>query len=227
MKNSASIKKVLCAILAISMCFSAGISAFAEYPGAAADPKADGSIKSCNNKQYLEEAVQKLVQEGKLSKEKADKIMEYKKRKEEEFSKLSKEEKQQLKKDRKGSLLNELKKEGVLTEEEVRLIRTKLREMKEARLNDGMQKLVDSGVLTADDINNIRNYMLKVREERKAQIEKLKSMTPEQRKEYFDNSKRDKKDILTRMVEDKVITKEQAEEIRKAIPELSRKKRRR
>ncbi|HPW42145.1 MAG TPA: hypothetical protein PLW98_11575, partial [Bacillota bacterium] len=101
-------------------------------------------------------------------------------------------------------------------------IREKLREMKEARVADGLQGLIDKGVLTKDDINNIRSYLLKVREERKSSVEKLKSMTPEERKAYFKEHKNERKDIITKMVEDKVITKEQAEEIRKAIPELSK-----
>ena len=67
--------------------------------------------------------------------------------------------------------------------------------------------------------------MLKVREERKATVEKLKSMTPEERKAYFKEHKKEREDILTKMVEDKVITKEQAEEIRKAIPDLGKSRR--
>lgn len=112
--------------------------------------------------------------------------------------------------------------EGIITEEEAGVIREKLLEMKEARFTDGLQGLVDKGVLTAKDIENIRSYMVKVREERKANIEKLKSMTPEDRKAYFKEYRKGRKDILTNMVDEKVITKEQAEEIRKALPELDK-----
>ncbi|MGE5679074.1 MAG: hypothetical protein ACM3ZR_13550, partial [Pseudomonadota bacterium] len=101
----------------------------------------------------------------------------------------------------------------------------KLKEMKEARLQGGLQELVDKGVLTGKDIDNIRSYMLKVRKEREQQLEKLRSMTAEERKEFYEKSKRDKKDIITKMVEDKVITEEQAKEIKKAIPELDKPRR--
>lgn len=47
-------------------------------------------------------------------------------------------------------------------------------------------------------------------------------MNEEQRKEYFRKVKKDRKDIITRMVEEKVITKKQAEELRKALPELTK-----
>ena len=164
-----------------------------------------------------------MVQEGSLTREKADKILEYKQKRNEKLKKLPIEQKAQMKKQGgRGSLLKALVEEGIITEEEAKSIREKLREMKEARVADGLQGLIDKGVLTKDDINNIRSYLLKVREERKSSVEKLKSMTPEERKAYFKEHKNERKDIITKMVEDKVITKEQAEEIRKAIPELSK-----
>ena len=205
--------RALCSVLSVCIIFFAGIAAFA-------DNNTPSAVKS---KHYLEEAVEKMVQEGSLTREKADKILEYKQKRKDELKKLTIEERAQMKKQGgRGSLLKALVQEGIITEEEAKAIREKLLEMKEARVYDGLQGLIDKGVLTKDDINNIRSYLLKVREERKASIEKIKSMTPDERKAYFKEHKNERKDILTKMVEDKVITKEQAEEIRKAIPELSR-----
>ncbi|HYF82943.1 MAG TPA: hypothetical protein VEB00_07950 [Clostridia bacterium] len=224
MKKTKTAKNALCAVLVICMTFFAGISTFAEN-NIVAYPNSDTTLKASadNHKQYLEDAVIKLVQEGKLSKDKADRIIEFKQKKSEELDKLSKEQRHKMKMyGKKGSLLSELKQEGIITDAEAQIIRLKLHEMKEARLEDGMQSLVDKGVLTPKDIDNIRGYMVKTREERKARIEKLKSMTPEERKEYFRESKKERKDIITKMVEDKVITEKQAEEIRKAVPELNR-----
>ena len=224
MKDVKPSMKVLCAVLVICMTFFAGISTFAENNTIAApSPETEGKKSTVNHNQYLEEAVTKLVQEGKLSKEKAEKILEYKQKRVDELSKLTKEQRSEMKKQfKRGSLLSELKQKGIITEAEAQDIRSKLLEMKEARLADGMQSLVEKGVLTTNDISNIRSYMVKVREERKEKIEKLRSMTPEERKEYFEESKNERKDIITKMVEDKVITEEQAKEIRKAIPELDK-----
>ncbi|HQE66384.1 MAG TPA: hypothetical protein PLE05_06030 [Bacillota bacterium] len=203
--------RALCSVLSVCIIFFTGIAAFA-------DNDTPSAVKS---KHYLEEAVEKMVQEGSLTREKADKILEYKQKRKDELKKLTIEERAQMKKQGgRGSLLKALVQEGIITEEEAKAIREKLLEMKEARVYDGLQGLIDKGVLTKDDINNIRSYLLKVREERKASIEKIKSMTPDERKAYFKEHKNERKDILTKMVEDKVITKEQAEEIRKAIPEL-------
>lgn len=205
--------RALCSALIVCIIFFAGIAAFAD----------NNTPSVVKGKHYLEEAVEKMVQEGSLTREKADKILEYKQKRKDELKKLPIEQRAQMKKQGgRGSLLKALVQEGIITEEEAKTIREKLREMKEARVADGLQGLIDKGVLTKDDINNIRSYLLKVREERKASIEKLKSMTPEERKAYFKEHRNERKDIITKMVEDKVITKEQAEEIRKAIPELNK-----
>lgn len=178
----------------------------------------NSASSAADRKQYLEEAVIKLMEEGKLTEQKAEKILEYKKKRMEELKK-SETDNKQLKR---GSLLGDMIKEGIITEDEAQLIKAKLKEMKEARLQGGLRELVDRGVLTGKDIDNIRSYMLKVRKEREQQLEKLRSMTPSERKEFYEKSKNDRKDIITRMVEDKVLTEEQAKEIRKAIPELDR-----
>lgn len=224
MKKNKSARLAICTAIVFCMTCFACISAFADN-NAVTDPQTGAAVqlRADKHKHYLEDAIIKLVQEGKLSKEKSDRILEYKKKRAEEFSKLNKEERSQIKKQcKRGSLLKELRQEGIITDTEAQLIRAKLHEMKEARLKDGMQGLVDRGVLTPTDIDNIRSYMLKVREERKVKIEKLGTMTPEERKAYFKENKEERKDILSRMVEDKVITIEQADEIRKAVPELNK-----
>jgi superfamily II DNA helicase RecQ len=219
MTNKKPSRSIICAVLLICITIFSGLSTFAQENS----PSDSAVLNTLGNKKYLEEAVIKLMEEGKLSREKVEKILEYKKKRESELSKLTKDQKIGSKDQRKkGSLLRDLIHDGIITEAEAQTIKSKLKEMKEARLDGGLQGLVDQGVLSGKDIDNIRDYMVKVREERKAQIEKLRTMTPEERKVYFEKSKKERKDIITRMVEDKVITEKQGEEIKKAIPELSK-----
>jgi len=223
------IKRSRLSIIAVFLICTAvlsGIPTFAQNaPASGRVLSVSAGVTAGDNKHYLEEAVIKLMEEGKLSKEKAEKILEYKKKKLNESNKQNKMNKGQLDKQRKkGSLLRDLVHDGIITEAEGETIKAKLKEMKEARLQGGLQQLVDKGVLSGQDIDNIRSYMLKEREERKAQMEKLRTMTPEERKAYFESAKKDRKDIISKMVEDKVITEKQAEEIRKAVPELDRSK---
>lgn len=223
------IKRSRSSIIAVFLICAAvlsGIPAFAQSDMASGTVSSvSAGITTVDNKHYLEEAVIKLMEEGKLSKEKAEKILEYRKKKLNELSKQDKMNKEQLGKQRKkGSLLRDLVHDGIITEAEGEAIKAKLKEMKETRFQVGLQQLVDKGVLSGQDIDNIRSYMLKEREARKAQMDKLRTMTPEERKAYFESAKKDRKDIISKMVEDKVITEKQAEEIRKAVPELDRQK---
>lgn len=228
MTSKKPIKNALCLVLIVFVTILSSFSVFAEENTAPDSTLCTVACKAApGNKQYLEEAVIKLMEEGRLSKEKAEKILEYKKKKSEEYNRLTEKQKKNIKDNRrKGSLLRRMMQDGIITEDEAQLIKSKLREMKEARLEGGLQGLVDRGVLSGKDIDNIRGYMLKVREERKEQIDKLRTMTPEEKKAYFESSKKNRKDIISRMVEDKIITKEQAEEIKKAIPELNKTRRR-
>lgn len=224
MINEKLSKSSIFAVLLICMTIFSGFSAFAEKNSTTDSTGCTAAgLNIMDNKQYLEEAVIKLMEEGKLSREKVEKILEYKKKRANELSKLTKDQKKDIKDQRKkGSLLRDLIQDGIITEADAQAIKSKLKEMKEARLEGGLQGLVDRGVLSGKDIDNIRSYMLKAREERNEQIEKLRTMTPEARKEYFESIKKDRKDIISRMVEDKIITEKQAEEIKKAIPELNK-----
>lgn len=222
MKEKKPSLKAFCTVIAICIFIAFSNSIFADNYTAPA-PETNNKTYEVNHKQYLEKAIADLVQEGKLSKGKAEKILEYKRKKEHDRSELTGDQKKHSNmKFKKGSLLGDLRRDNILTDTEVQLIREKLREMKDARLADRIQILIEKNVLTQEDVNNMSTYMAKVREERKAQIEKMLKMNPDERKEYFESIKKERKDIITRMVEDKVITKEQATEIRRALPELRR-----
>jgi len=170
----------------------------------------------------LENALEQLVKEGKLTKEKADKILEYSKNKAKELKKLSIEERQQYKQHKGKGFLRQLEEEGVITPEEAREIREKLHELKEARISAALDSLVAKGVLSKDDAANVQSYLVKLRDEKKEEFDKVQKMSDSERKEYFKSRKAERKDVITRMVEDKVITEKQAEELRKALPELGK-----
>lgn len=224
MKKKALVRNIICIVLAGCMTFFSGLTTFA------ASNAIDGKAEKINfvqriskQKHYLEDAINKLVEEGKITKEKADKIIEYKKKRVEEFKKLPMEKKQQSREPwQKKGLLDSMQEDGIITSEDANAIRAKIREIREARFSGAINELVSKGVLTKDDVSNIESYLIKVRDEKKAEYEKLKDMNEEQRKEYFRKVKKDRKDIITRMVEEKVITKKQAEELRKALPELTK-----
>lgn len=224
MKDKNLLKRVICGIMIGCMTLTSGIFAFAGENIAKEEDFNSAVIQRTDNPQnYMEDALKKLVQEGKITKEKADIILEYKGKKRQEYNKLTEEQKQQIKKSwEKKGFLRQMEEEGIITKAEAEAIRTKLREMRETRITDALNSLVEKGVISKDDVSNIESYLTKVRDERKAEYEKVRNMTESERKEYYKSKKADKKDIITRMVEEKIITEKQAEELQKVLPELGR-----
>ena len=63
--------------------------------------------------------------------------------------------------------------------------------------------------------------MDKMRQERQADMEKMKNMTPEERQTYMQQLKGKKTSPIEQLVKDNVITSEQADAIRDAMPQRS------
>lgn len=91
------------------------------------------------------------------------------------------------------------------------------------KFSKALDTLVERKVITKDKAEEIRSYLVKHKEERKEIHDKIKSMTEEERKEFFKSNKKEGKGIIEKMIEDGVITKEQANELRKALKECENK----
>src|SRR5690606_19106542 len=89
---------------------------------------------------------------------------------------------------------------------------------KEDRITKGLNTLIEKGVIKAEDAERIRDYLKTDREEKKKIFEQMKDMNEEERKEFIKNYRKDKVNVWDKMVKDKVITEEQADEIRKIMP---------
>ncbi|MGE5633076.1 MAG: hypothetical protein ACM3TR_18565 [Caulobacteraceae bacterium] len=221
MGKQKALKVILCSILVLSMVLPARLTVFAADDRAGSVSNAE-SAKSCIKEtdkkgDTFEKALNELVQEGKLSKEKARKIIEFKKERKKEIKKQIEEQKITKQQCGRMSLMAELKKAGIITDAEALAIRAKLHELKMEKTREFLEGLVAKGVLKESNVKDIENYMNKAWEESREEHEKLKSMTPEERKAYFENKKSEHKDIITKMVEDKLLTETQAAEVRKAL----------
>ena len=89
--------------------------------------------------------------------------------------------------------------------------------MKE-RLQAKLAPLVESGELSQQKADKIVEYYYKVSLERKALWKKAKAMNPEERKEYITKIKKERKRPLVELVNDKIITQQEADNIRKVMP---------
>ena len=83
----------------------------------------------------------------------------------------------------------------------------------------GLDSLVKKNVITAEQESKIIVFSKKWYEERKAEREKVRKMTQDQKKAYFEKRKSEKRyGLINGMIEEKIITENQAEEIRKIVP---------
>jgi hypothetical protein len=86
---------------------------------------------------------------------------------------------------------------------------------KEEKIKEELDELVKSEVITKDQEEKIIERFKKKHEERKEEFKKFKSMTESQQKEYIEQiRKSNEKGIFEELIEDKVITKEQADAVK-------------
>ncbi len=95
---------------------------------------------------------------------------------------------------------------------------------KREKFTKDLESLVENGVITNEELLKIKNYFQIEREEKKKLFEQMKNMTEEQRREHMQNYRKSKTNVIDKMVQDKVITQEQAESIKKIMKKHRRKK---
>lgn len=159
----------------------------------------------------LNEALVELVEDGKISKDKAGSINEYLDKKSEENRGNSE---GTLKKQ---SLLDELKEQNIITSDEEKLIREEIEEQIDERLKEKLEGLEKKGVLTEKNVKNIVKYYRSRRALKKAELQKMSGMSEEEKKAYIEKMNQKMKSPFEEMVEKKIITKQQADEVKKIL----------
>jgi Tfp pilus assembly protein PilP len=82
-----------------------------------------------------------------------------------------------------------------------------------------LDSLVKAGTITQDQEDKITAYIKQKDDERKAGMDKVKNMTEDERKAYFEaNKSKEKTDIFSDLASKSIITKAQADSIKKAMP---------
>ncbi|MCY6369471.1 hypothetical protein [Clostridium ganghwense] len=125
-------------------------------------------------------------------------------------------------KQRKPELFAELVDEGILTQEKADALREKMHqkavELKDAKLKEDLSKLVENKTITQEQADKIASAIKTAQDTKKADFEKFKDMSEEERKEYIKNLKNNHTNPIKSLIEDGTITEEQAKEIRKTLP---------
>lgn len=181
---------------------------------------------------------EKLVEAGIVPQEKADAMKTYmethaqeRKATFESLKGLSQEARKAYLEAHKGEradLYDQMVKSGVLSEAESTKIKTYLEENKEfgpKGKRDGkhfetvLGKLVTEGKLKETSIKTIQEYMKTQGDARKAEMEKIKDLSAEEKKAFFESNKKERVDIFEKMAEEGVISADEAKIIKEAMPQ--------
>lgn len=80
------------------------------------------------------------------------------------------------------------------------------------------KRFVTDGTITQDQADKIAEYMKTKREEQKAEFDKVKNMTKEERKAYLAQQKKEKTDILSELVTANLLSQDQSDKIKAKMP---------
>ncbi|MDI3481237.1 MAG: hypothetical protein PWQ97_892 [Tepidanaerobacteraceae bacterium] len=186
-------------------------------------------------KDNMEDILKTLVEQGIITQETADKMTAYMEEKaserKAEMEKLKDmtederkayfEQKKASGTDGKKDFMSEMVEAGILTQEQADSIKAYLEEQaqakREAQQKERLDNLVSQGLITQDQEEKIMEYYKTQEEERKAEMEKIKNMTEDERKAYFEQKKESnstaKPDPMQGLVEAGILTQDEADAI--------------
>ena len=117
------------------------------------------------------------------------------------------------------NLLAQLVNEGVITQEQADAIQTAMQEQRKAtqqeRIASSLSGLVEKQVITTEQAAAVQNKLSEMQSARQAEMEKLRDMTPEQRRAYMKENR--PANPLSELVTAGVLTQEQADQIHQAV----------
>ena len=172
-----------------------------------------------------------LVKDGTITQNKADEIKAYidKTQKErealrEKMENMTLKEIRQYMQDNEGKLqnpLDQLVTDGLITQEQVdafqKAMRIEAQKQNQQRISDRLKTLVDKGTITQEQSDKIVEKLEAVQKEHLALDEKMKDMTPEERRQYVQDNNIKLQDPISQLVADGTITQDQAEDIGKSL----------
>lgn len=187
-------------------------------PVSACEIKEFISLDIENKVDVLEETLKELVNEKIITKEQADKILEYLKGN----SKDNNPNNSKIEK-----LFDEMIKNNIVTEEVAEKIRDRMGDKifihKKDEISQKLDELIKNNTINKEQKKKFLDKLEEAHKERKENFKKLKGMSEKERKEYIEKNNLHNKDILDELIKEGVINKDQAEAIKKIMPRNNRK----
>jgi len=119
-----------------------------------------------------------------------------------------------------AGMLEQLVDDGIITQEQSDKIKEYNQQAMLDKQKEQFQTLVEKGTLTSGDVDKILEYMSAQRQEKQAEMEKVKDMTDDERKAYFENKRSNAEKpngILEQLIDDGVLTQKKADAVRAVL----------
>ncbi|ATW24392.1 hypothetical protein [Candidatus Formimonas warabiya] len=189
--------------------------------------------------EMTEERFDQLVDEEIISEDQADALIDLWAQKEEERMTQAEERKDMTAEERKeavaekktlkdgflkkdGGFLAEAVDEEIITQEEADAIQEYEAAAREAEREEAMdaqfEQLVEDGIISEDQADEMKAFLADKAEEQKARMEELKNMTEEERQAFFEENKTKGVNVLDQMVDEGIISQDQADQITLKMP---------
>ncbi|MDN5331509.1 MAG: hypothetical protein PWP45_734 [Tepidanaerobacteraceae bacterium] len=129
-------------------------------------------------------------------------------------------------------ILTELSEKGIITIDQVEKIKEYVEQKREQereqfqqerrqQIESTLQTLVEKGTITAEKKQKILAYLDEREKEREQEIEKIRNMTEEERKAYFEAKKNSesnpRKNLIQELVDKGILTEDEAKAVAQAI----------
>jgi hypothetical protein len=246
MKNQKTMTKVLAGVVIAGVTLSVGGQALAySRLSSSTNPKSlnvqkihkEGKFKDQFPAEGIKTQLDSLVKSGTITEEQKGKIIAFIEQKNEEHKSEMEKIKVMSEEDRKAyfetnkikvrqDMFSELVAQNIIDQNQADAIK-KAMPQKQVRVKIDFGKgittqlddQVKAGVITQTEKDKISSYLEKKAEARKAEMEKVKAMSDEERKAYFEaNMNTQRSDLFTELVKENILSQDKADALKKAMP---------
>lgn len=161
--------------------------------------------------QHLSNSLTKLVAQGTITKDQSDKALSFFKEKAaqrqaamEKTKDMSPDERRAYMQEHfknRSNMRDELKKAAGFSDEQAKAVTEALRPQHNAkemeqRMTNNLKNMVEKGTISQTQADQLAKFFKEKGEQRKAEFEKIKNMTPEERKTYREQNRKDRPNFI-------------------------------
>ncbi|VBB05006.1 Hypothetical protein LUCI_0212 [Lucifera butyrica] len=179
-------------------------------------------------RQHISDGLARLVKAGTITQDQADKVLNFLQEKDrqreaemEKVMSMSPEERQayfQQHEKKRPDFVGELKTAAGLSASQAEAVAEAVRPPRpEQRISEDLAKLVKTGTITQDQADKVLSFFREKESQRRAEMEKVRSMSPEERQAYFQQHEKKRPDFVGELKTAAGLSANQAEAVAEAV----------